>query len=453
MRNRLTAVLGLLFVALMIFAAPGIAANDNSPGEPANGAALTGVLKAPDKQPIANARVSVTNEDGEAVGETVSDQDGRWLIPVPGAGKYNVELDLTTIPDGIQPRREGGEVIHEIQVRGDKDQKGAIFSLIGADEEQLPAEEKTTFSTDGQRSSTKLPITASRVAQHAADGLKFGAIIAITAIGLSLVFGTTGLINFAHGELVTIGAVMAYWFSTSPGSLPLVVAALLAVVIGSLLAAGMELGLWRPMRKRNSGRIQLFIISIGVSLLLRHIILIYYGSTRRQYIDYSGQRNLTIGPITIGPAELVVVTLSVLVLFGVGLMLQTTRIGKAMRAVADNQDLAESSGINVNRVILVVWIIGGGLAALGGVFYGIMTTAVYWNMGFNLLLLMFAGVILGGLGSAYGAIAGSFVVGLVYELSSLWFPIDLQNAWALLALILVLLVRPQGILGRAERAG
>jgi branched-chain amino acid transport system permease protein len=133
--------------------------------------------------------------------------------------------------------------------------------------------------------------------------------------------------------------------------------------------------------------------------------------------------------------------------------LQRTRVGKAARAVSDNKDLAEASGIDVDRVILSVWVIGGALAALGGVFYGVTQGAGYWDMGFNLLLLMFAGVILGGLGSAYGAMVGSIIVGLVSQLSNLWFPPSLQNAWALLALIIVLLVRPQGILGRAERAG
>ena len=156
--------------------------------------------------------------------------------------------------------------------------------------------------------------------------------------------------------------------------------------------------------------------------------------------------------MSITPRDLTVTVIAVLVIIGVGLMLQRTRIGKAMRAVSDNRDLAESSGIDVNRVILVVWMLGGGLAALGGVFYG-LTTAVYWDMGFNLLLLMFAGVILGGLGSAFGAVVGSLVVGLVAQLSTLWFPTELQNAWALLALVIVLLVRPQGILGRAERVG
>jgi branched-chain amino acid transport system permease protein len=102
--------------------------------------------------------------------------------------------------------------------------------------------------------------------------------------------------------------------------------------------------------------------------------------------------------------------------------------------------------------VLVVWLIGGGLAALGGVLYG-LSEAIYWDMCFNLLLLLLAGFILGGLGSAWGAVVGSFVVGLVAQLSTLWFPVELQNAWALLVLIVVLLVRPQGILGRAERAG
>ena len=206
------------------------------------------------------------------------------------------------------------------------------------------------------------------------------------------------------------------------------------------------------MRKKSAGLIQMFIISIGLSLLLRHLILTFFGSRRSQYSQYTVQETLDIGPIRITPRDLVVTGLSLLVLFGVAYMLQRTRIGKATRAVSDNTDLAEASGIDVNRVILTVWVAGGGLAALGGVFYG-LTQAVYWDMGFNLLLLMFAGVILGGLGSAYGAMVGSFVVGLVAQLSTLWFPVELQNAWALLALIVVLLVRPQGILGRAERAG
>ncbi|MGI9610993.1 MAG: ABC transporter permease subunit, partial [Acidimicrobiia bacterium] len=140
------------------------------------------------------------------------------------------------------------------------------------------------------------------------------------------------------------------------------------------------------------------------------------------------------------------------VLLMVGLALQRTRIGKAMRAVADNRDLAESSGIDVQRVIRIVWIAGGGLAGLGGVLFG-LTESIGWEMGFRLLLLMFAGTTLGGLGTAYGALLGCLVVGVFIQLSTLIIPTDTKNIGALLTLVLILLVRPQGLLGRKERIG
>ena len=133
-------------------------------------------------------------------------------------------------------------------------------------------------------------------------------------------------------------------------------------------------------------------------------------------------------------------------------MLQRTRIGKAMRAVADNRDLAASSGINVNRVILVVWVMGGALAALGGVLLG-LSDQVQWDMGFRLLLLMFAGVTLGGLGTAYGALVGSLVVGVFVQMSTLVIPNDIKYVGGLLLLIVILVIRPQGILGSPSTGG
>jgi branched-chain amino acid transport system permease protein len=158
------------------------------------------------------------------------------------------------------------------------------------------------------------------------------------------------------------------------------------------------------------------------------------------------------GPIRIAPKDIIMVALSIIVLIAVGLMLQRTKIGKAMRAVSDNRDLAASSGIDVQRVILFVWLLSGALATLGGVFLG-LGEQVTWDMGFTLLLLMFAGVILGGLGTAYGALVGSLVVGMFVQLWSLFFSPELKNVGAFIVLIVVLLVRPQGILGRRERIG
>jgi branched-chain amino acid transport system permease protein len=141
------------------------------------------------------------------------------------------------------------------------------------------------------------------------------------------------------------------------------------------------------------------------------------------------------------------------ILVAVGLLLQRTRLGTAMRAVADNRDLAESSGIDVKRVILAVWVMGGSLAALGGVLQGLTSRTITFDMGFGLLLLMFAGVIVGGIGTAYGAMVGGVFVGLASEVSTFWFSVELKLMFAFLLLIAVLLVRPQGILGRRERVG
>ncbi|WP_199432793.1 branched-chain amino acid ABC transporter permease [Qaidamihabitans albus] len=291
-----------------------------------------------------------------------------------------------------------------------------------------------------------------RALQSLLDGIQFGAIIAITAVGLSLVFGTTHLINFAHGELVTIGAVVAFFLNVGGLGLHIIPAALIAVVVGAVLGGLLQLGLWSPLRRRGTGMINMFIITIGLSLLLRHVVLVIFGTRPQSYREYDIQRAFDLGPVGITPRDLAIFSISLLVLLGVAFMLQKTRIGTAIRAVSSNRELAEASGIDVQRVVLVVWVLGGGLAALGGVFFG-LTEIITWDMGFRLLLLMFAGIILGGLGSPYGAMVGSFVIGIVAQMSSLWFPIDLQNAWALLALILVLLIRPQGILGQRERVG
>jgi neutral amino acid transport system permease protein len=298
------------------------------------------------------------------------------------------------------------------------------------------------------------PTFGERALQALVDGIQFGVIIAITAVGLSMVFGTIHLINFAHGELVTIGATFALFLNASPAGpgWHLIPAAIAAVAFGALLGGAIDLGIWRPLRARGTGLINLFIVTIGLSLLLRHIVLVLYGTRPASYAQYDIQKAIDLGPVGITPRDLTVTLLSVLALLGVAALLQKTRIGTAIRAVSVNRDLAEASGIDVQRVVLVVWMLGGALAALGGVFFGLVEI-VTWDMGFKLLLLMFAGIILGGLGSAYGAMVGSLVIGIVAQMSTLWFPVDLQYAWALLALIVVLLVRPQGILGHRERIG
>ena len=287
------------------------------------------------------------------------------------------------------------------------------------------------------------------------DGLVVGLIIALTSVGLSLIFGVTGLVNFAHGELVTFGAVIAWFLNAGTWGfqVTLALAAVIAVVAGGLFGAGLEKGVFGPLRRRKVPNISLIVTTIGLSLVVRHVILIWYGSQTQKYRDYATQVAKDYGPVSITDVKLAIIVVSTLVLALVGLLLMKTKLGTAMRAVADNRDLAEASGIDVRKVILATWVGGGALAALGGVFQGIGFAGVSWDLGFKLLLLMFAAVILGGLGTAFGAMVGGVLIGVVTQVSSLWLSTEFKLVIAFGILIIVLLVRPQGILGKKERVG
>ena len=409
--------------------------------EPAQ--SLNGTLEV-DDEPVEGVRIAVTDAAGQPVGEATTGADGSWQVPLPTPGSYRVTLDAATLPEGVRLRNPDRSTLTPT-VRAGRQQRLA-FALEGGGGEVREGEEAPAPRRD------QGPNFAERFAEAATNGVKFGLIIAMTAIGLSLIFGTTGLINFAHGELVTLGAVVAWFLNTEGLRLQLIGAAAIAVALTGIFGGGLELGLWRPLRARNVGLFQMLVISIGLSLVLRHVLLIFFEGRGKPFRNYTIQESLDIGPVSITPRDLIVMGLSVLTLVAVATMLQRTRMGKAMRAVADDVDLAESSGIDVKRVVLIVWVVGAGLAATGGIFLGTVDT-VNWLMGFRLLLLMFAGVVLGGLGTAYGAMVGSLVVGLATEVSTLWFSPELKFVWALAVLVAVLLLQPEGILGRRERVG
>ena len=433
---RRTLAAALLALAAILLATPAAFA--------AEGEAMAGTVRGPDRKPVADVVIKVKQGDKE-IGEAKTGADGTWRVEVPGPGRYDVTLDVQTLPQGLVMRRPGGENLTNVSVT-EGQERNVLFPLA--------AQGQAGGGTDGGQGEQRDtgPGTGERFLQLLLEGVRFGAIIAITSVGLSLIFGTTRLVNFAHGEMVTVGAVIAWFLNVQGPSWQLVPATAVAVAAGVGMGAAVERGIWQPLRKRGVALIQMFIVSIGLALLIRHLVQVWFGAVSQPYNDYQIQDRLSWGPLSITPRDLTIIAISFVVLLGVGLGLQRTRIGKAMRAVSDNRDLAESSGIDVSRVILYVWMLAGGLAALGGVFYGVSEN-VSFNMGFRLLLLMFASVILGGLGTAYGAIVGSMVVGIVAQVSTLWLPVELQNAWALVVLILVLLFRPQGILGRAERIG
>jgi Branched-chain amino acid ABC-type transport system, permease components len=290
--------------------------------------------------------------------------------------------------------------------------------------------------------------------QALVDGLRLGLIIALAAIGLSLIFGTTGLVNFAHGSLVTLGAVLALYLNTMENGphLNLFLAAFLAICVGGFVAGLTEVSIFGPMRRKNLPHLSLLVATIGLDIFGRNAILFFIGSRPRPFSDYQVQERIDLGLVSLAPRDLAIMGLAVVALLGVAMMLQFTTLGRSVRAVADNSALAEASGISTKFVYIAVWVIGGSLAALGGIFHG-MSEQVSWNGGFLLLLLMFAAVIVGGIGTPYGAMVGGILIGVVTQVSTLFIPSQLKTAVAMLVLILALLIRPQGLFGRKTRVG
>ncbi|MEE2060019.1 branched-chain amino acid ABC transporter permease [Rhodococcus artemisiae] len=377
---------------------------------------------------LAGVTVRALDRSGEVVAETVSGERGGWELTVP-PGTYTFAVDTDTLPEDVSVQ---DSVTRDVVA-------GRANSVI--------------FSFGEARTGSAVP-AAETVLRTVIDGLRFGLIIAIAGVGLSLIFGTTGLTNFAHGELVTLGAVAAWIFNVSFG-MQLIAATVSAVVVGVIIGLLNNALIWAPLRRRHTGLISQLVVSIGVAISLRYLILAFYSDRTQAFDDYQAQRQLVWGPFAITPVNLACIVISLVVLVGVALLLQRTRIGKAMRAVSDNRDLAASSGIDVEKVVRFVWGLGGGLAALGGVLFGLSELGgrVQWEMGFKLLLLMFAGIILGGLGTAYGALLGCVIVGLLVQLSTLVINPDLKYIGGLLVLIVILVIRPQGILGSRARIG
>jgi len=280
-----------------------------------------------------------------------------------------------------------------------------------------------------------------QLAQLVVNGLAVGSIIALAAIGLTLTYGILRLSNFAHGDFMTLGAYLTLlvntaglniWLSRLVGAGLTVVAVLLS-----------EKLIWSPMRTRRASSTTLIIISIGLALFLRNGIILVCGGGNQSY-NLPVSEALPVLGLRIAYYDIVVTVLAVVAIVALHYLLQKTRIGKAMRAVADDIDLARVTGINVDRVVIWTWMIAGSLTALSGSMLGLVE-AVRPNMGWFLILPLFAAVILGGIGNPYGAIAGAIVIGIAQEVSTYWLPTEYKLGVALVMMVLVLLFRPQGI--------
>jgi branched-chain amino acid transport system permease protein len=320
-----------------------------------------------------------------------------------------------------------------------------------------------------------LPV--SELISYILDGLVVGLVVGLAGVGLSMTYSILNFANFAHGDYLTVGG-FAGWTSTylvawvlagvgatfetvflintaqlgiTVVTTPIAIACgmVVAAVFTVVVALVLDRIVYRPMR--GQGGIPLLIASIGVALALRYLVAFVYGPSIRGLTagDVIPMWSIPIldGTVTLTAHEATLIVASVVLMVGVHLLLQRTKLGKAMRAMADNENLARITGIPTERIIRATWIIGGGLAGIAGYLIALERGTIIFNLGWILLLLIFAAVILGGIGSIYGAMAGGVIIGLTTTLSLIWIPSGFTKAAAFGIMILVLLFRPDGLFG------
>ena len=424
-------LVSLLITALLALAGSTAAAAAHDEDKPGN--LVTGQLKDTSNNgaPVEGVTIEVTGPDGQGYTAT-SDAEGVWEVFVPGdsGGRFTVTIDESSLPEGASMREGRPTTLTPTAL---PNQTLRINFDIGVDTRDV---------------ATKWD----QVPEKLYSGLLFGLMLALGALGLNMIFGTTGLTNFAHGELITFGAMATYMFNAVFGW-NFAMAGLMAVALAALFGWLQETALWRPLRHRGTGLIAMMIVSIGFQFLLRNLFQYFTEGRTESYADHTTPAGHDFnGWFTYSYRDLVLAGIAILVLVGVTAGLSFTRLGRATRAVADNPALAAATGIDVDRVIKLVWIVGTALAGLCGVFLG-FSLQVTFQIGQLTLLLLFAAVCVGGLGSVWGALIGSLLIGLLIEMSTLVIASDLKNAGAMLLLIVVLLIRPQGLLGRKERIG
>ena len=280
-------------------------------------------------------------------------------------------------------------------------------------------------------------------------GLISGSILALGAIGLSLIYSILNFANFAHGDMMALGAYLALFFKVGL-ALPMWLAFPLAMLCTAVIAVGLDRAWFRPLRQRGAGAVILAISSLGLAIILRSLIRLLW-SPQAQYYSRAIHFPFTVPllEVRVNTQQLLIMTIALVLVVLVSFFLQRTRLGKAMRATSDNFQLALVSGIDTERVILWTWLLGASLAAAGGILLG-MSVRLQPIMGWDLLLPIFAATILGSIGSAYGAMLGGVLMGLAEEVSTPFIPSEYKGAVSLMLLVLVLLIRPQGLFGGAR---
>ena len=450
----LTAVFALLMALSIAMPSRASAAEAMPTCNPtATNGCVNGILQDANKQPIANVKLTLS---GQEEATTVTDAEGKWAFSVTADGKYTVTMDesvakehgLKAATAEVEIKKNSFDKARQV-VRFDKPVAASSSSSASSSAKSgSSTSSSTASSTDGSAASANI---GKRIWQQLFSGVIFSLMLGLMSVGMNLVYGTTGLSSFSHGEQVSLGGLLAY-VGTQLLHWPLIPSAIFAVAVGALTGWIQNELVWAPLRRKRVGTMQQMIVTIGLSMALQYIFQFFFGG-EIMGITKSVPASFAIGPITTDAPTLISAGIAIAVIIGVSVFLYQTRLGRATRAVSDNAALAAASGINVEQVVRIVWIISCGMAALSGVLLGIYLNGISWNTGATLLLLMFAAVTLGGLGTANGALIGSLIIGIVADMSSLIIPNDMRYASALAILIIVLLIRPQGLFGKQQRVG
>lgn len=285
------------------------------------------------------------------------------------------------------------------------------------------------------------------------NGIITGSIIALGAIGLSMIYDILDLVNFAHGDFMTFGGYLTFFFSLTffkpipflPIEVDILLSAILAIIGVGLFSIFLDKIIWKKLREDGAGTVTLLITAIGVALALRNGIVFIWGSGTIN-LGLPVSKAMKILGIKITLFEILTILVALILMVLLDFILKNTKIGKAMRALSDNQSLAKVTGINVDKVISYTWFLGGTYAATGGILYGLITS-FRPDMGWILLLPIFSAVILGSIGNVYGAMIGGLIIGLAQEMSVAFIDSRYKIAVSFIILIIVLLIKPEGILG------
>lgn len=282
-------------------------------------------------------------------------------------------------------------------------------------------------------------------------GLVVASVLALAAVGLSLQFGITNYINFAYGDFMAVGAYIAWTFNTGPWRMNIWVSMILGALSVGVLAVLLNRFLLAPFARSFQKLFYILIVTFGLSLILLNLVSSIWGTEVERY-SLASQKPFHVGPFLFTTDQLVVIAIAVVAMILIHLMLTATRIGKSMRAMSDNSTLAMTSGIDTRRITTLTWFLSGCLAGLAGTVLGITQASITPGSGETFLFVIFAAVIVGGVGSIYGAIVGAVIVGLATEVAALVIDPSYKLDIAFVILILALLFRPNGLFARPGKA-